>query len=227
MLEAWADLYGITGEEQHLDLIHCYERPRLFDRLLAEEDPLTLHHANTPIPEIHGAARAYEVTGDERCRRIVKAYWKCVVTQRGVFLTGGQTVEEVWTSPFKMAAYLGESNQEHCVVYNMIRLATTSSPGQATCSTAITSSATCTTGYSPSSTPKQGWLPAICHSMIKRICCMCRAWLFTHSLAIGSYHARTSIAPFTGNRLKRRVALTNLTLPGIFPAIRLRLTERL
>jgi DUF1680 family protein len=123
MLEVWADLYGITGKQEYLDLIDRYNRPRLFDRLLASEDVLTHHHANTTVPEIHGAARAYEVTGDERWRRIVEAYWRSAVTERGTFSTGGQTIEEVWTPPFKLAAYRGATNQEHCVVYNMIRLA--------------------------------------------------------------------------------------------------------
>jgi DUF1680 family protein len=123
MLEAWANLYGITGKPEHLDLIYRYDRPRLFDRLLAGEDPLTNRHANTTIPEAHGAARAYEVTGDERWRKIAEAYWKCAVTERGMFATGGQTNGEIWTPPFEFAACLGEKTQEHCVVYNMVRLA--------------------------------------------------------------------------------------------------------
>ncbi len=123
MLEAWADLYGVTGEQEHLELIHRYDRPRLFDRLLAGEDPLTNRHANTTIPEAHGAARAYEVTGEERWREIVEAYWHCAVTDRGAFCTGGQTSGEIWTPPFEFAARLGDKNQEHCVVYNMMRLA--------------------------------------------------------------------------------------------------------
>lgn len=123
MLEAWANLYGVTGKQEHLDLIHRYDRPRLFERLLAGEDPLTNRHANTTIPEAHGAARAYEVTGEERWRKIVEAYWRCAVTERGFFCTGGQTTGEVWTPPFEFAARLGDKNQEHCVVYNMMRLA--------------------------------------------------------------------------------------------------------
>jgi DUF1680 family protein len=123
MLEAWADLYGVTGKQEHLDLIHRYDRPRLFDRLLAGQDPLTNRHANTTIPEAHGAARAYEVTGEERWREIVEAYWRCAVTDRGTFCTGGQTTGEIWTPPFEFAARLGDKNQEHCVVYNMMRLA--------------------------------------------------------------------------------------------------------
>jgi DUF1680 family protein len=123
MLEAWADLYGVTGKQEHLALVHRYDRPRLFDRLLAGEDPLTNRHANTTIPEAQGAARAYEVTGEERWREIVEAYWRCAVTDRGAFCTGGQTSGEIWTPPFEFAARLGDKNQEHCVVYNMMRLA--------------------------------------------------------------------------------------------------------
>jgi uncharacterized protein len=73
MLEVWANLYGVTGKQEHLDLIERYTRPRLFDRLLAGEDVLTNRHANTTIPEIHGAARAWEVTGEQSWRDIVEA----------------------------------------------------------------------------------------------------------------------------------------------------------
>jgi DUF1680 family protein len=123
MLEVWADLYGLTGREEHLELMKRYDRPRLFDRLLAGEDPLTNRHANTTIPEAHGAARAYEVTGDDHWREIAEAYWRCAVTDRGYFCTGGQTNGEIWTPPFAFSARLGDKNQEHCVVYNMMRLA--------------------------------------------------------------------------------------------------------
>jgi len=123
MLEVWADLYGLTHNQKYLDLFLRYERYRLFNRLLAGEDPLTNRHANTTIPEIHGVARMYEVTGENRWREIVDAYWKCAVTDRGTFCTGGQTSGEIWTPPFEFSDRLGDKNQEHCVVYNMMRLA--------------------------------------------------------------------------------------------------------
>jgi DUF1680 family protein len=128
MLEAWADLYALTGAQAHLELIARYERHRLFDRLLAGKDaggsdPLTNWHANTTIPEAQGAARAWEVTGDDRWRRIVEAYWDWAVTRRGAYATGGQTCGEIWSPPFEQAARLGDKNQEHCTVYNMMRLA--------------------------------------------------------------------------------------------------------
>jgi DUF1680 family protein len=123
MLEVWADLYGLTGQEEHLDLLRRYDRPRLFDRLLAGEDALTNMHANTTIPEAQGAARAWEVTGELRWRQIVDAYWDWAVTRRGYYATGGQTCGEIWAPPGELSARLGDKNQEHCVVYNMMRLA--------------------------------------------------------------------------------------------------------
>lgn len=123
MLEVWADLYGATGKPVYRELMDRYNRPRLFDRLLEGKDPLTNKHANTTIPEAQGAARAYEVTGETKWRDIAQAYWRSAVTKRGMYATGGQTSGEIWTAPMKLSSRLGDKNQEHCVVYNMIRLA--------------------------------------------------------------------------------------------------------
>ena len=123
MLEIWAELLQITGKVKYKTLLERYYRSRLFQPLLDGKDPLTNMHANTTIPEILGCARAYEVTGDEHWMDIVKAYWKCAVTDRGYLVTGGQTSGEVWMPKMKIKARLGDKNQEHCTVYNMIRLA--------------------------------------------------------------------------------------------------------
>ncbi|GGD36032.1 hypothetical protein GCM10010915_15810 [Microbacterium faecale] len=123
MLEVWADLLEATGDPIYRELLDRYYRRSLFDGLLAGHDVLTNMHANTTIPEVLGAARAYEVTGDDIWRRIVEAYWDWAVVRRGTFCTGGQTSGEIWTPPFAFAARRGEKTQEHCAVYNMIRLA--------------------------------------------------------------------------------------------------------
>ena len=123
MLEVWVELLRITGDEKYNLLIERYYRDRLFGPLLTGKDPLTNMHANTTIPEVLGCARAYEVTGEERWMEIVKAYWNCAVTERGCLATGGQTSGEVWMPKMKMKERLGDKNQEHCTVYNMIRLA--------------------------------------------------------------------------------------------------------
>ncbi|CAN7380751.1 glycoside hydrolase family 127 protein [Paenibacillus sp. LjRoot153] len=122
MLEVWADLYGVTQDETHLTLIHRYDRRRFFDALLRGQDVLTNKHANTQIPEILGAARAWEVTGEERFREVVEAFWSCAVTHRGYYCTGAGDDGELWIPPGQMAERMGVG-QEHCVNYNMMRLA--------------------------------------------------------------------------------------------------------
>lgn len=123
MLEVWADLYDITKKDKYKTLIERYYRSRLFDALLAGKDALTNMHANTTIPEILGCARCYEVLGDEKYLNIVKAYYKCAVTDRGTFATGGSTQGEIWQPMMKLKNRLGDKNQELCTVYNMRRLA--------------------------------------------------------------------------------------------------------
>ncbi len=123
MLEIWAELFEITGKEKYKVLLDRYYRGRLFKPLLEGKDPLTNMHANTTIPEVLGCARAYEVTGEKNWLDIVKAYWKCAVTDRGYLATGGQTSGEVWMPKNKFKNRLGDKNQEHCTVYNMMRLA--------------------------------------------------------------------------------------------------------
>jgi DUF1680 family protein len=122
-MELWADIYAHTKDERCLELIKRYERPNLYNPLLDDIDVLTNIHANSTVPEIHGAARAYEATGDERYRKVVEKYWEFAVEKRGAFVTGGQTAGEVWTPLQKQSARLNNMNQEHCVVYNMMRLA--------------------------------------------------------------------------------------------------------
>ena len=123
MMESWANLYHLSKQPEHLELMQRYARRRLFEPLLEGKDVLSNRHANTTIPEVHGAARAWEVTGQARWREIVEAYWRSAVTDRGYFCTGGQTCGERWIPPGKLSARLGHNNQEHCTVYNMMRLA--------------------------------------------------------------------------------------------------------
>jgi DUF1680 family protein len=125
MLEVWANLYKLTGERAHYELIQRYDRRRLFDPLVAGEDVLTNMHMNTTIPEVLGAARAWEATGEPRWRQIVEAYWRSGVTDRGYYITGGQTNGEVWSPPHALSSRLGFRTQEHCTVYNMMLLADT------------------------------------------------------------------------------------------------------
>jgi DUF1680 family protein len=124
MLEACADLYAITGDPKHRDLIERYVRGRLFEPIARGEDVLSLKHANTMIPEVYGAARAAEVLGDGALRDVAIKFWDAVVPAR-MYATGGHTHGEVWSKPGELAGTLVEQNQELCTVYNMMWLTKT------------------------------------------------------------------------------------------------------
>lgn len=123
MLEVWADLFAFTGGAEYRELMERYYRGRLFGPLLAGGDPLSNMHANTTIPEVLGAARAFEATGEERWLDIVKAYWELAVEKLPRYATGGSTAGEIWVPEGRLPHRLGDKNQELCTVYNMMRLA--------------------------------------------------------------------------------------------------------
>ncbi|MBN1919407.1 MAG: glycoside hydrolase family 127 protein [Verrucomicrobia bacterium] len=126
MLEAFADLYGLTGAPEHRALVERYDRRRLFDPVARNDDVLSLKHANTMIPEVYGAARAAEVLAahgadDQRFRTIALKFWDAVVPSR-MYATGGHTHGEMWSKPNELAGTLVEQNQELCTAYNMMWL---------------------------------------------------------------------------------------------------------
>lgn len=123
MLEVWVTMYEITGVKKYLNLAEKYYNPRIFRDLEAGKDTLTNCHVNASIPWSHGSARLYEVTGEEKWRKLTEAFWKNAVTDRGYYCTGGQGAGEYWTHPFRLGHFLCESNQEFCTVYNMVRTA--------------------------------------------------------------------------------------------------------
>ena len=123
MLEVWATLYELTGQEKYLYLAKEYDHPSMFRKLEEGKDALTNCHTNASIPWAHGAAKMYEITGDEKWRDLVEIFWKFAVTERGTYCTGGQNAGEYWVPPKMQGHFLGDRNQEFCTVYNMVRLA--------------------------------------------------------------------------------------------------------
>ena len=123
MLEVWATLFEITGQEKYKDLAEKYSHPSLFQKLLDGKDALTNCHENASIPWAHGAAKMYELTGEEKWRSIVDLFWKNAVTDRGEYCTGSQGAGEYWVPPHMQGHFLCDRNQEFCTVYNMVRLA--------------------------------------------------------------------------------------------------------
>lgn len=123
MLEVWAELYQLTGDEKFMTLAKRYADAGLFRKLKEGRDSLTNCHANASIPFTHGAAKMYEITGDSDWLEVIKLFWKCAVTGRGMFCNGGQNAGEFWIPPHMQGHFLCSTDQEFCTVYNMVRTA--------------------------------------------------------------------------------------------------------
>jgi len=121
MMEVWADLYGMTGKTIYKTLMERYTHHRFFAPLLEGKDILSATHANTTIPEAHGMARAYQVTGEDIYRKYAEGYLLQVLDGLEPLCTSGQTTGEHWVRHLHHEL-LGQQTQEHCSVYNMIRL---------------------------------------------------------------------------------------------------------
>lgn len=123
MLEEWSELLALTGDEKYRTLIARYQDNYIYTKLMNEPDALSDDHANASIPNIHGAARMYEITGDAHWKRLTERFWEQAVTERGMYATTGQNAGEFWIPPHAQAQYLGANDQEFCTVYNMVRTA--------------------------------------------------------------------------------------------------------
>jgi DUF1680 family protein len=122
MNEAAFNLYAITGNAKYRDLGYRFEHHKIFDPLAAGEDKLDGNHANTNIPKAIGAARGYELTGDERYKAISENFYR-IVTEHHAYCTGGTSNGEMWHAANAIASELGPAAEECCCSYNMMKLA--------------------------------------------------------------------------------------------------------
>lgn len=123
MLEVLLNLYAVTGKEQYLRWALRFDHKAIFDPLAAGRDELSGKHANTNIPKIIGAARSYELTGEQRYKDIAENFWNIITTQHA-YCTGGTSGDgEFWHDPGKISQQLTPIAQECCCSYNMMKLA--------------------------------------------------------------------------------------------------------
>ncbi len=122
MNEAFANLYAITGEAEHLELAKRFDHKVIFEPLAEGRDNLQWLHSNTQIPKIIGAAREYELTGEKRYYDIASFFWDTVTDCR-MYSTGGTSNYENWrTPPCVLAEELSVESTETCCTYNMLKL---------------------------------------------------------------------------------------------------------
>jgi DUF1680 family protein len=122
MNEVLYNLYAATGDSVYFELAHRFDHQSFFDPLATGRDELKGLHANTHIPKVIGAARRYELTGDDRYRRIAEFFWRQVTAHRA-YCSGGTSNEEGWrTDPDQLASELSATTHECCCTYNLLKL---------------------------------------------------------------------------------------------------------
>lgn len=121
MNEVLYNLAAVTGRGQYRRLAHKFDQEIFFAPLAEERDELEGLHANTNIPKVIGAARRYELTGEERYRRIAEFFWHDVTTRRS-YCTGGTSDDEGWHEADTLSKQLGGYTHECCCTYNMLKL---------------------------------------------------------------------------------------------------------
>jgi len=119
MNEAMADLYLLTGNQAYLNLAVRFCHEAILEPLARGIDELEGKHANTQIPKVIGAAKLYEITGDEKYRRMAEFFWQEVTGSRS-YVIGGNSIFEHFRA--RGSEKLGVETAETCNTYNMLKL---------------------------------------------------------------------------------------------------------
>lgn len=121
MNEVLYNLAAVTGRSQYQSLAHRFDQEIFFAPLAEGRDELDGLHANTNIPKVIGAARRYELAGEERYQNIAGYFWD-TVTSRRAYCTGGTSDDEGWHDANALSKQLGGYTHECCCTYNMLKL---------------------------------------------------------------------------------------------------------
>ena len=119
--ESLANLYAITQNPEHRELLLAFNHQLVLNPLARAEDLLDRLHANTQIPKAIGAARQYEVTGDARSRKIAEFFWQRVALARSYAISGNSD-DELFFPVDRFSQHLSTKSAETCNTYNMLKL---------------------------------------------------------------------------------------------------------
>jgi DUF1680 family protein len=124
MNEVLYNLTAVTGNERWAKAGDRFTKKWFFNPLALRRDELRGLHVNTHVPQVIGAARRYELSGDVRFHDVADYFWYEVTGAR-CYATGGTSNGEGWlTQPRHLAEELKRdvATAECCCVYNMLKL---------------------------------------------------------------------------------------------------------
>ncbi len=124
MNEVLYNLAAETEEDRYAQVGDRFTKKKFFNPLGLRRDELRGLHVNTHIPQVIGAARRYEISGDERFHDVADFFWYEVTSARA-YVTGGTSNGEAWlTEPRRLGheLTLTPDTTECCCAYNMLKL---------------------------------------------------------------------------------------------------------
>ena len=122
MNESLATLSLLSHNESFLETAKMFDNPKVFDGLALNLDTISGIHANQHIPQIIGALKEYEASGDEKYFKIAASFWK-IVTDHYTYSIGGVGRGENFKEPDVLAGNIDTNrNCETCACYNMLKL---------------------------------------------------------------------------------------------------------
>lgn len=119
--ETLADLTADTGNSVFGELADRMYHKLLLDPLAEGRDALSGFHANTQIPKAIGAARQYEIDGQQKYKSIAENFWNFVAKEHS-YVIGGNSLNEHFGEPGQLNHRLSEGTCETCNTYNMLKL---------------------------------------------------------------------------------------------------------
>jgi uncharacterized protein len=125
MNEVLYNLAAATNNDHWATVGDRFTKKIFFNPLASRRDELRGLHVNTHIPQVIGAARRFEISGDTRFHDVADYFFYEVSTARS-YVTNGTSNGEGWQAPPRRLAAelkLSTNTAECCCAYNMLKLA--------------------------------------------------------------------------------------------------------
>jgi len=124
MAEVLYNLSAVTNNDRWAKAGDRFTKKRFVNPLAMRRDELRGLHVNTHIPQVIGAARRYEISGDTRFHDVADFFWYEVTSARS-YVTGGTSNGESWQAQPRELAHelkMSVATAECCCAYNMMKL---------------------------------------------------------------------------------------------------------